>query len=161
MAAAGSDSPKKSAVGAAYNGYILSTLLYIIGEYATEDQIAAHMPILYEKATNPENKKLRDETKIELLQTVLKFFFKYCSNQSVEKSKDHQRRLVTILEWYASEMAENLEVYELLNFYYGLMKMWNQLDYSATVKIVNSGLIEELLPVHSQVSSKFFFENYN
>ena len=63
-------------------------------------------------------------------------------------------KMLQILEWYASEMAENLEVFECLNFAYGLigqLKDWDKAHFEEAVKVMNSGYFEELLPVHAQV----------
>lgn len=134
-----------------YNGHILSVLLYIMGEYATDEQIEKGIVTLYSKCMNPENRKLRDEAKIELLVAAMKFFFKFCREKTKESTKEMREELIKILEWFVIEMAENLEMFEMLNFYYGLMKEWDQLETETTIKIVNSGFLEELLPVHAQV----------
>ena len=137
-----------------YNGYMLSVMLYILGEYASNEEIDNEILTVYSKCTNPENRKLRDETKIELLVAVMKFFFKFCNEKSNEETKEVRKELTIILEWFVLEMADNLDMYEMLNFYYGLIKEWETLDAESTIKIVNAEFLEELLPVHAQVHVK-------
>lgn len=130
---------------------MLSMLLYVVGEYAVDEQIDKEIYTLYGKCTNPENRKLSDDAKLELLVAAMKFFFKSCREEKKEGTKEIRGELLRILEWFVHEMAENLEMFEMLNFYYGLIKSWDSLDQDSAIKLVNSGFMEELLPVHAQV----------
>jgi len=130
-------------------------LLYVMGEYATDEQIDKEIYTVYSKCTNPENRKLSDEAKIEMLMTSIKFFFKFCREEKKEGTKEVREELLRILEWFILEMTENLEMFEMLNFYYGLVKDWNDLETDSVIKLVNSGFVEELLPVHAQVHAVF------
>jgi len=134
-----------------YNGYILSTLLYIIGEYASSEQITNFIQILYEKCMNTENKKLREESKVELIQTAVKFFVKFCDGKPQSETAENHEKILKIMEWLSNEMADNLEIFEVLNFYYGILKNWTSINYEQAVILLNNSFFEELLPVHSQV----------
>jgi hypothetical protein len=126
-----------------------------MGEYATDEQVDKEIYTLYSKCTNPENRKLSDEAKIEMLTTAMKFFFKFCREEKREGVEKEREELSRILEWFTLEMTENLEMFEMLNFYYGLIKDWDKLEADSVIKLVNSGFTEELLPVHTQVHLKF------
>jgi len=134
---------------------MICMLLYVMGEYATDEQIDKEIYTVYSKCTNPENRKLSDEAKIEMLMTSIKFFFKFCREEKKEGTKEVREELLRILEWFILEMTENLEMFEMLNFYYGLVKDWNDLETDSVIKLVNSGFVEELLPVHAQVHAVF------
>jgi hypothetical protein len=79
-------------------------------------------------------------------------FVKYCEEKPKEEAKKMADKTLTIFDWFANEMAENLEVYEILNFYYGIVKNIDDFNYEALMKILNSGFSEQLLPVHPQVN---------
>lgn len=109
------------------------------------------MPMLFEQCIKTDNKRLREEAKIAMLLTVVKLLFKFCSEKKKEEVKESVEKVKEIFEWYADEMAESLEIYELLNFYYGIVKNFDSFNYEALVKLINAGFMEELLPVHPQV----------
>eukprot|EP00826_Nyctotherus_ovalis_P064200 TRINITY_DN9410_c0_g2_i2.p4 TRINITY_DN9410_c0_g2~~TRINITY_DN9410_c0_g2_i2.p4 ORF type:complete len:139 (-),score=36.11 TRINITY_DN9410_c0_g2_i2:86-502(-) len=45
-------------------------------------------------------------------------------------------------------MADTPEMFELLNFYYGIIKNWKEMGCEEVVSIMNAGFAEELPPVH-------------
>jgi hypothetical protein len=130
-------------------GYILTELLYIIGEYATEEEISAQILFVYENYTDPINKKLCEQAKIELVLTAIKLFFKYCRNE--KDIKEVYDKLVEIIEYYSVEMADTPELFELLNFYHGILKHWEEMDSEEVVSVMNAGFNEELQPIHKCV----------
>ena len=87
---------------------------------------------------------------------VVKLFFKNCESKPHEQTKELISPLAAILDWYADEMAESVEIYELLNFYSGIVKNFEEFKYEGLIKLMNSGFLEELLPVHAQVLLAIF-----
>jgi hypothetical protein len=141
---------KKKGTEVQYNGYIISALMFIIGEYASNEQIEKNLNIILDQSIKVNNKNLREEAKISFLVSVIKLLFKFCLTHTKESAKDIVAQVKKILEWYLDEMGDSLEIYELLNFYYGIMKNFDQFDYEQFVKLMNSGYDGELVPVHAQ-----------
>ncbi len=107
--------------------------------------------MVYDQSMRSENKRLREEAKIAILMASVKLFFKFCEDKKPEAVQAQLIKLRSILEWYGTEMGESLETYELLNFYYGVLKELEGTGFESAVKILNSSFVEELLPVHPQV----------
>jgi len=139
-------------IGKEDTGYMLMELLYIIGEYATEEAISAQILFVYENYTDPINKKLCEQAKVELILTAVKLFFKYCRNK--KDVKEVYDKLLEIIEYYSLEMADTTELFELLNFYHGILKHWEEMDYETMVSVMNTGFNEELQVVHKCVRFK-------
>eukprot|EP00826_Nyctotherus_ovalis_P064201 TRINITY_DN9410_c0_g2_i3.p2 TRINITY_DN9410_c0_g2~~TRINITY_DN9410_c0_g2_i3.p2 ORF type:complete len:236 (-),score=62.03 TRINITY_DN9410_c0_g2_i3:355-1062(-) len=133
-------------------GYILIELLYIIGEYATDEEISAQILFVYENYTDSVNTRLCEKAKVELIRTAAKLFFKYCRRN--KEVKEVHEKLVEIFEHFSLEMADTPEMFELLNFYYGIIKNWKEMGCEEVVSIMNAGFAEELPPVHKCVRAK-------
>lgn len=133
-------------------GQILIELLYIIGEYAADEEISAQILFVYENYTDSVNSRLCERARIELVRTAVKLFFKYCRRN--KEVKEVHEKLVEIFEHFSLEMADTPEMFELLNFYYGIIKNWEEIGCEEVVSMMNAGFAEELPPVHKCVRAK-------
>ncbi len=149
-----------------YNGYIISTLMYIMGEFASDEfvcgneiygQINSYIVTIYEECLKPENKKLKEPARISVLLDIMKLFFKYCNTHRKEEVGDVLKHVTRILDWYTQEMSDSLEIYELLNFYVGIIKNFDTFDFDELKRLLNAGFAEELQPVRKEVCFAFQF----
>jgi len=108
----------------------VEALLFVIGEYADEILISKQIHSFFEKSSwSP-----------EVILTVIKLFFKYCHTHSKEEVKDLHSKLLSMLQYCNTD---SVETYEMLNFYYGVLKEWDTLCYDEVVTLINKGFTEE------------------
>jgi len=120
-------------------GHLLALFLYIIGEYATKQQI--DILKFYDQCKRFGIKDLNEEARIELILTIFKVFFKCCAEKNISTLKS---KVLEVINWCILEIGNTVEVFELLNFYCGIINNIDETNYNEYIEVINTALTKEL-----------------